>query len=443
MVDVSQTSDTPVDNIAITRLSQRFLQDYPREAANVLESYTPEEAAHLLSELPASSLIRIWSFFPPHYADQMLPLLNDSAQKNLLLAMDSPDCAQTLNRLSHEDKKRCLDNLPEDYANDLKNLLAYPERTAGQMMDPRVIRLLPESTADDALKLLRQQKHKPIRKVFVVDNTQQLLGIVDITALALSEGSESVQQLALPPKALISPFDSLDEVAEQLTQFKLETLPVVDINGKLLGAIQHPSLLRTLQDNSLTDIQAMVGVSRDERALSKAFFAIKKRLPWMEINLVTAFVAAAVVAIFEDTIAKFTALAVLLPVVAGQSGNAGAQAQAVTIRGLALKEITVRNWSRVLFKEINIGVVNGIVIALTTAIGVYFWSSSMGLSLVIAIAMVISMVMAGMSGAIVPIVLTKLGLDPAQSSSIILTTITDIAGFMSFLGIATILSSLL
>ncbi|MGI0116491.1 magnesium transporter [Zooshikella sp. RANM57] len=443
MVDASQSANMTVDNIAITRLSQQFLFDYSKEAASVLESYEPEETAQLLGEQPVPTLLRIWNFFPPHYADQLLPLLNDNAQKQLLLSMDSPDCAQTLNRLSPEDKKRCFDNLPEDYVNDLKNLLAYPERTAGQMMDPRVIRLHPESTADDALKLLRQQKHKPIRKVFVVDNNQQLLGIVDITALALSEGSEPLQQLALPPRALISPFDSLDDVAEQLTQFKLETLPVVDINGKLLGAIQHPSLLRTLQDNSLTDIQAMVGVSREERALSKALFAIKKRLPWMEINLVTAFVAASVVAIFEDTIAKFTALAVLLPVVAGQSGNAGAQAQAVTIRGLALKEITVRNWLRVLFKEINIGIVNGIVIALTTAIGVYFWSSSMGLALVIAIAMVISMVMAGMSGAVVPIILTKLGQDPAQSSSIILTTITDIAGFMSFLGIATLLSALL
>ncbi|MCX4029253.1 magnesium transporter [Endozoicomonas sp. SM1973] len=443
MTSASLSETSNVDNIAINRLSQQFLLEYPKDAANVLEAYPLEEMALLLAEQSTATLVRIWSFFPPHIADQLLPLLESRAQKNLLLVMDTPDCAQTLNRLSKEDKQRCLENLPEDYANDLQKLLEYPERTAGQMLDPRVIRLLPDNTADDALRLLRKQKHKPIRKVFIVDADQQLQGIVDITALALSEGDEKLQQLALPPRALISPFDSLDEVADKLTQFKLDILPVIDINGKLLGAIQHPSLLRTLQDNSLTDIQAMVGVSREERALSKAWFAIKKRLPWMEINLVTAFAAASVVALFEDTIAKFTALAVLLPVVAGQSGNAGAQAQAVTIRGLALKEITVRNWLRVLLKEIKIGVVNGIAIALTTAIGVYIWSGSIGLSLVITIAMIISMVMAGMAGAVVPIVLTKLGQDPAQSSSIILTTITDIAGFMSFLGIATLLSALL
>jgi magnesium transporter len=187
----------------------------------------------------------------------------------------------------------------------------------------------------------------------------------------------------------------------------------------------------------------MVGVSKDERALSSPWFAVKKRLPWMEINLATAFLAAAVVGIFEDTIAQFTALAVLLPVVAGQSGNAGAQALAVTMRGLALREITGRHWFRVMFKEAWVGAANGIAIALTTALGVYLWSGSSGLALVISISMVLSMIAAGISGSLVPIILTRLGQDPAQSSSIILTTVTDVAGFMSFLGIATLLSNLL
>lgn len=168
-----------------------------------------------------------------------------------------------------------------------------------------------------------------------------------------------------------------------------------------------------------------------------------KRLPWLQINLLTAFLAASVIGLFEGTIAKFTALAVLLPVVAGESGNAGAQALVVTIRGLVLREISLRHWSMVVFKEMNVGLMNGFAVAATTALGVYIWSRSVGLVLVIAAAMVISMVAAGFAGALVPIMLQRFGQEPAQSSSIILTTVTDVVGFFSFLGIATLFSSML
>jgi magnesium transporter len=170
---------------------------------------------------------------------------------------------------------------------------------------------------------------------------------------------------------------------------------------------------------------------------------VRKRLPWLQINLLTAFLAAAVVGLFEDTIARITALAVLLPVVAGQSGNAGAQALAVTMRGLFLREISLRHWPRMVWKEASVGLVNGVAIAATTALGVWVWSRSIGLVAVISIAMVIAMVIAGMAGALVPIALRRFGQDPAQSSSIVLTTVTDIAGFLSFLGIATLLSGML
>jgi magnesium transporter len=223
----------------------------------------------------------------------------------------------------------------------------------------------------------------------------------------------------------------------------LDVLPVLDVHGRLIGAIRHDALLKTLEEAVSVDIQMMVGAGREERALSPLQFAVKKRLPWLQINLATAFLAAAVVGLFESTIAQFTALAVLLPVVAGQSGNAGAQALAVTMRGLALREISTRHWFRVLFKEMNVGIVNGLAIALTTGVAVLLWSKSTGLALVICIAMILSMVVAGLAGSVIPIALTRLGQDPAQSSSIILTTVTDIAGFMSFLGIATLLASLL
>ncbi|MFM1896666.1 MAG: hypothetical protein RLZZ385_1740, partial [Pseudomonadota bacterium] len=206
---------------------------------------------------------------------------------------------------------------------------------------------------------------------------------------------------------------------------------------------ESKGLFDALREDIVTDMQTMVGASKDERALSTSLFAVRKRLPWLQINLLTAFLAAAVVGLFEDTIARYTALAVLLPIAAGQSGNTGAQALAVTMRGLTLREITLRDWFRVLRKESAAGFINGLGIAVVCAGGVYLWSQSPGLALIMAIAMVSSMTIAGVSGALVPIVLKRFGQDPAQSSSIVLTTITDITGFMAFLGTATLLSAML
>jgi len=196
-------------------------------------------------------------------------------------------------------------------------------------------------------------------------------------------------------------------------------------------------------EESSMSMQTMVGVSKNERALSSAVFATGKRMPWLQVNLATAFLAASVVGLFEDTISRFTALAILLPVVAGQSGNTGAQALAVTLRGLALKEIYPRMWARIIGKEFKVGLLNGLSVALTTGLGVYIWSKSIGLTVVIMTSMVLSMVIASVAGALIPISLTVVGQDPAQSSSIFLTTITDVAGFFSFLGIATLLMHML
>jgi magnesium transporter len=201
--------------------------------------------------------------------------------------------------------------------------------------------------------------------------------------------------------------------------------------------------MEAVREESSVDMLTMVGVSRDERALSDVSFVVRKRLPWLSVNLLTAFLAASVVGLFESTIAQFTALAVLLPVVAGQSGNTGAQALAVTMRGLALREIGASQWLRVARKEVGAAFINGAAIALLTSMGVLVWSSSVGLAMVIGSSMIIAMVAAAISGVIIPVVLSSLGQDPAQSSSIILTTVTDVVGFFAFLGIATLLSGML
>jgi magnesium transporter len=236
---------------------------------------------------------------------------------------------------------------------------------------------------------------------------------------------------------------SRDQVLEVLERGKVSSVPVTDFDGRAIGVIRQDALIAAAQAEATADIQTMVGASKDERALSPVSFAVRRRLPWLQINLGTAFLAAAVVGIFEGTIARFTALAVLLPVVAGQSGNTGSQALAVTMRGLALREIRSRHWLRVTIKEAATGALNGLAVAVVTAVAVYIWSQSLGLAAVISVAMVLSMAIAGLAGASIPIILAKLGQDPAQASSIILTTVTDVVGFMSFLGFATLAAGVL
>ena len=310
-------------------------------------------------------------------------------------------------------------------------------------MDTKFFALHGGMSVGQTLAKLRSRKGGRISFIKVVDEQNRLCRLVDLRDLALASEDATLEKISVPVPQVVLPTDPRDVVVEKFEETDVQELAVVDLDGRVVGIIRHAQLVDALRDTVSVDMQTMVGASKDERALSSSWFAIRKRMPWLQINLLTAFLAASVVGLFEETIAKFTALAILLPVVAGQSGNAGAQALAVTMRGLALREIRVRQWLRVMRKEINTGFWNGIAIAVTCSIGVYLWSGSFGLVIVLAASMVISMVMAGIAGALVPITLSRLGQDPAVASSIILTTVTDIAGFFSFLGIATLLSGML
>jgi magnesium transporter len=310
-------------------------------------------------------------------------------------------------------------------------------------METRVGVYRSSMTVAQALERLRQSRLRGLHTIFLVDDDNRLSAKIIIHDLAVADLHSTLGEIAEPARVVVQATAPREEVVEVLESTRLPNIPVVDLDGRLLGVVRYASLVKALEEAASGAVQTMVGASADERALSKISFAVRKRQPWLQVNLLTAFLAAAVVGLFESTIAQVTALAVLLPVVAGQSGNAGAQALAVTMRGLALREITVRHWMAVTWKEVNVGLINGIAIAVTCGLGVLVWSGSAGLVVVITLSMVLAMVTAGFAGAVVPIILKRLGQDPAQSSSIVLTTITDVAGFFSFLGIATLMMAFL
>lgn len=428
---------------AVAALNLRFLLDYPQEAARRIEAMPVGEVSALLAAQPLHALVPVWGSLATDVEQAVFTELPERMAADLLAELEPARSAALLNRLEEDERERYRRLLNPQVDAEIRALMQYRPDSAGQLMDPRVAAFRGELTAQEALARLRQGKRRGLRELYLVDDDGRLDGRVDIQDLALADPEETLTRIARKIADAVQDTAPREDVVEKMQHDAVTDLPVIDFDGRLVGVIRQAKLASAVQQETTLDIQTMVGASRDERALSPATFAVIKRLPWLQINLLTAFLAASVVGLFESTIAKYTALAVLLPVVAGQSGNAGAQALAVTMRGLVLREISLRHWPKVVFKELGVGLLNGLAVAATTALGVYVWSKSLGLVLVIAAAMVISMVAAGFAGALVPITLQRLGQDPAQSSSIILTTVTDVVGFFSFLGIATLFSSML
>ena len=427
---------------AVVALENRYLRDYPREAARKLEALSADEAAQAIEARPAELIVPVWEQLTTDVQERLMDRLSEPAVGRILTEMDPPLAAELLLSAHAADRERWTAGMEPGAARVVAALMAYPAEAAGRLMDPRVASFRADMTAGAALERMRGfKKNRALRDLFLIDDEGRLTGRVEIQDIATAPADERLQRIARPVVTAVLDAAPKEEIVEKFEQHRVPALPVVNVSGRLVGVIHQSALVDALQEEASLDIQTMVGVSKDERALSHTWFAVVKRLPWLQINLATAFLAASVVGLFEDTIARFTALAVLLPVVAGQSGNAGAQALAVTMRGLALREISVRHLPRVVWKEVNVGIFNGLAVAAVCALGVWLWSGSAGLVAVISISMVVSMVAAGFSGAAIPIVLNRLGFDPAQSSSIVLTTVTDVVGFFSFLGVATVLQS--
>lgn len=421
----------------------RFLSRYPSEAARAIQDVDIGEAAAIVRPIPSQTAARVLSQTGPDVAAAILGRLEPEARHAILADCDPVVAAPVLERVTPEARDGYLSGAPALRAAELRRFMSYPEESAGRLMDRRAHVFRADARARVVAQSLRESRRHDEQVVLVIDADQRLVGTLPVAVVLLADPAERLDALGVTPTHAVQALAHRDEVAEMLSAHHLGVLPVVDIDRRPLGVLRHGALVGVAAREATADMQSMVGASREERALSSVPFAVRKRLPWLQVNLLTAFLAASVVGLFESTIAQFSVLAVLLPVVAGQSGNTGAQSLAVTMRGLTLREISLRNWLRVVVKESSVGLVNGIAVALVTAIGVYAWSGSVGLCLVIGVAMVLSMTIAAVAGAGVPLVLDLAGQDPAQSSSIILTTVTDVAGFFSFLGLATLFSTML
>ncbi len=419
-----------------------YIARFPEEAVAALENMDDAALAEEIADVSLASRLIILDRLPPARSSALFDTQSDQMQAQIVGAAPTHLALNLLTGLSEERREDLYDRLPGSLGRELERLVDLPRGAAGRLMDRATCTLNRDMTVAAALERVRSSPLRNVRSLYLVDAARRLDGRVEMQALALADPADRVSSHAGPAPALdvVAP---QEEVVEHLDRHRTDSLPVVDSGNRLLGVVRHDRLFDAIGESVSADMQTMVGASADEQALSTPGFAVRRRLPWLQINLLTAFLASAVVALFEGLIAQFTALAVLLPVVAGQGGNAGAQALAVTARGLALREVGTRDLRRLLLKELAAGLLNGFALAAVCGAGVYLWSGSAGLALVISLAMLVAIPMAGAAGTLVPLLLTRLGQDPATASSIILTTVTDVAGFLSFLGIALALSAFL
>ena len=420
-------------------LRAELIRLYPGEAAAILDDADPGDAAAVLSAEDVAPAREALMAMAPPSAAHVVEALTDDAFRGLARGLDPDRAARLLGGLDGASRESRIGLLGDPLAAEVQAILRYPPTQAGSMMDTRFVAFPRGATARVALSEVRARAGRT-RDVFVLDDAGRVLGAVSVEELALASRQRELGDLPLRTVPSVGATAPVDEAGERLSELEGHSLPVLDFDGRMMGVIRSPELVEAAERAATADIQKMVGAGSEERALSPPWLAVRKRLPWLYVNLLTAFVAASVVALFEDTIARFTALAVLLPLAAGQAGNSGAQTLAVAMRGLALREFRVSQWRRVARKEAAAGLLNGAAIALVAGLGAFLWSGSLGLGVVVGASMILSMTVAGLAGTLIPISLQALGQDPAQSSSIVLTTVTDVVGFLSFLGLATLLS---
>ena len=392
-----------------------LLERSPRLAMETVSEMGPEEGAKLLTG---------------RAADEVAKLLQE---------LPSDDAAALINYLPEELQNEVLELMRRKESGQVESLLEYGERTAGRIMNPQVFALDEDLTVAEAITALQSSRDvEMVFYLYVVDGRRHLVGVTSLRRLLLVSPETPLKRIMTPEVTSVRVDTDQEEVARLVASYNLLAVPVVDEGNKLAGVVTVDDVIDVIKDEAAEDLLRLAGVSGDERIETPVMEAIRKRLPWLGINLVTAFVAAAVVATFESTIQQVTALAIFMPIVAGMGGNAATQTLTVIVRGLALGEVSFASARKALAKEAAIGFGNGVVLGVVAAGVAMATKQDPMLGLVLGMAMMINLFVAATAGTIVPLGLKALKVDPALGSSVFITTFTDMVGFAAFLGLATV-----
>jgi magnesium transporter len=367
--------------------------------------------------------------------------VGDEVRESLIAEMDPDELVAAVEDLPDTVIDEVLKSMDRENRERLEQVLSYDEDSAGRLMNPDVVTVRADTTVDVVLRYLRLRGEIPEHTdhLFVVSRRHQYLGRVSIAALLTHSPSTPINELFDDEQPAIPVDTPADEVASQFSDHDWISAPVVDENNILLGRITIDDVVDIIREQAEHQVLGAAGLDEDEDLFSPVLRATRRRLIWLSVNLATAFLAASVVGQFEGTIDQLVALAVLMPIVAGMGGNAGTQVLALMVRGLALGQVGASNVRILLWKELRVALLNGLALGVVLGLVVYLWFGNPGLSLVIATALTCNLLLAASAGVLVPLTLKRLGFDPALASSIFLTTVTDVMGFFTFLGLASLL----
>jgi magnesium transporter len=409
----------------------------PADLADVLTALDDKERLAAVEALPAElSSQALAEMSEEAHASETLAALDPGRAAAIVRELDDDDAADILGELDPTQQEQILSGIHD--RSEVDRLLRYDEETAGGRMTTHLVTVPATATAEEALEQIRKQAEEveDFYQVFVVDKDTKLVGVLPFKDLVISRPERPVRSFMTDADIFVTPDLDQEEVARLMARYNLPSVPVVDDAGRLLGRVTFDDVIDVVEAETTEDLLKFGGVSPDEDLAAGWKSAVRSRLPWLSLNLLTAFLAGGVVYFFQSTIQRTLALAVWMPVIAGMGGNAGTQALAVTVRRLALGLIPVDVFTRVVGKEILVGITNGIVMGIAVGTVAALLGEGPRLGLVVFLAMAGNLMVAGFAGAFIPIVLERLGIDPAVASSIFVTAFTDVCGFLLLLGLA-------
>ncbi len=423
-----------------TALRELVGELHEADAGAVLEALDPDLRPRLIALMGADFDFTALTQVDDTVRDEILEELPPETVAEGVRELDSDDAVTILEDLPKEDQAEILEQLPPIERVALKRSLDYPEDSAGRRMQDEFIAVGPDWNVGQTIDYMRETPDLPDRfwEIYVVDADRRLTGVVALDRLLRTKRPIPIRDLFEEDLRPVNATDDQEEVARLFERYDLVSAPVVDNDNRLVGVITFDDIVDVIEEEAEEDIKALGGVSGEEELSDSVWTIVKSRFPWLLANLMCALLSAWVISNFEGSIAKMVALAVLMPVVASMGGNAGTQTMTVTVRALATRELSSANTLRIVRRELLVGVLNGLMFATIMGIVAATWFGVTDLGLVIALAMVTVLAAAALGGILIPLVLTRLGVDPAVSSGPFVTTVTDVVGFLAFLGIATL-----
>ncbi|GIR16070.1 MAG: magnesium transporter MgtE [Alphaproteobacteria bacterium] len=439
----------PFDPSIISEIMDALDSSEKQKVIAITKDLSAADIADIINLLPRSEIKSFIEFiendFNPeilseleeHIREEVINFLGPTHVAEFLQKLETDDAVHVIEDLDENDKNIILNKIPDIERKDLELSLNYPEDSAGRLMSVDFVSLTPNMNVGEAIDSFRISDDLPIEfyEIYLVNDSSKPIAAISLSNIIRSSRDKSLKDLESHELIMISADMDRELVAYQFERFDLVSAPVVDDKGSLIGVITADDIVEVFKDEAGEDIKLLGGVG-DEDITDSVIETSSNRFSWLFVNLITAVIASIVIGFFGRTIEEIVALAILMPIVASMGGNAGTQTLTITVRSLSTRDLIPLNYKRIINREILVSLLNGLLFAIIIGVLSAMWFSNFGLGLVLAIAMVINMVTAGFAGIIIPLILNKLGIDPALASSVFVTTVTDVVGFMVFLGLA-------